>query len=70
MTRVPVSSILLRSVGYDAESEVLELEFQSGRIYSYSGVSAGTYEGLLSADSKGRYFNERIKGAFLAAKIR
>lgn len=61
MERLPVQSSDLASVGYDAETLTLEVEFNSGSIYQYSGVPLDIYEGLMSAGSKGRFFNQFIK---------
>ncbi|MGI5938045.1 KTSC domain-containing protein, partial [Methanoculleus thermophilus] len=56
MQRQAVESTNIKSVGYDPEDEVLEVEFHSGGVYHYVGVPAEVYEGLLNARSKGRYF--------------
>jgi hypothetical protein len=59
MERVAVSSSNLSSVGYDAESQTLEIEFHNGGVYQYAGVPEEVYEGLLSADSQGKYFSRQ-----------
>ena len=61
MNRIPVSSANLRSVGYDAASSTLEVEFQHGGIYQYFDVPEARYAGLMSAYSKGSYFDTFIK---------
>ena len=43
----------MRSVGYEAKSKVLEIEFESGEIYQYFEVPRGVLEALLRAESKG-----------------
>jgi hypothetical protein len=63
MERTPVSSSNLRSVGYDSGEETLEIEFHSGGIYQYYEVPIHRYEGLMSASSKGSYFDTYIKKA-------
>jgi hypothetical protein len=68
--RAPVASSSIRSVGYDGESEELEIEFQSGGIYRYSDVPRDTYEGLLGARSHGSYFHENIRGQYDYFRIR
>jgi len=57
---------MIRSVGYDRSDSVLEIEFQSGRIYRYRNVPSDVYEGLVSAASKGSYFELHIKNAGFA----
>ena len=54
---------MIRSIGYDDGGSVLEIEFRSGKIYQYLNVPRSVYLGLISADSKGRYFEAHIKDA-------
>ena len=61
MTRIPVTSTELRSVGYDAEQKLLEIEFNNGGLYHYFAVDSDDYMNLMAALSKGRFFNERIR---------
>ena len=61
MDRKQVQSSNLVSVGYDPESQVLEVEFKGGSVYNYLGVPAVVAEGLERASSPGRYLNEEIK---------
>ena len=65
MQRTPVASSLVASVGYVPEYKVLEIEFQDGRSYQYFGVPDRIYKGLMAAESRGRYFNERIRDAYV-----
>jgi KTSC domain len=55
---------MIRSVGYEAESSVLEIEFTSRKIYRYSDVPETVYMELMSAGSKGRYFEEQIDSIY------
>ena len=61
MRRRPVDSTTMRSVGYQSRSRILEIEFDSGAVYQYLEVPSRTYEQLLRAESKGRYFNNEIR---------
>jgi hypothetical protein len=63
MERAQVESSNLVSVGYDLKSATLEIEFHSGGIYQYSGVSEDVHQGLMNAGSKGSYFHQNIKNA-------
>ncbi|MHC8508992.1 MAG: KTSC domain-containing protein [Rhodospirillales bacterium] len=54
----------LRSVGYDSQSQILEIEFNQSRIYQYYGVPEHLYEQLIQAPSKGRFFHVYIRHAF------
>jgi hypothetical protein len=69
MERTPVTSTDIRAVGYEAESQTLEIEFNTGAIYQYSGVSPGEYEGLMASDSKGKYFHANIRNSYSFSKL-
>lgn len=57
------SSSFVHEVCYDKGSQVLRLLLNSS-YYNYCGVPESVYRALLSASSKGRYFNQSIKGRF------
>lgn len=59
-----LSSSNLKRCAYDIETEELKIQFQSGKVYSYQGVPASVYNGLLEADSPGRYFIQSIKDIY------
>ena len=61
--RTSVRSSVLRSVGYDQEQRVLEIEFTNGAVYQYFDVPAEVYRGLMAAESHGRYFNQHVRSA-------
>ena len=69
MERTPVSSSNISAIGYDADSQVLEIEFTNGAVYSYSGVPPGEYEGFMNADSKGNYLHANIKSRYSFMKL-
>ncbi len=70
MDRRSVSSSNIRAIGYDAESNVLEIEFHSGWTYHYFEVPSGRYQSLMDATSKGSFFNREIKGKYSYERIR
>ncbi|MHB8898071.1 MAG: KTSC domain-containing protein [Thermoguttaceae bacterium] len=59
--RTLVHSSALRSVGYDQEQRVLEVEFTNGAVYQYFDVPAEIYRGLMAAESHGRYFHQHVR---------
>jgi KTSC domain-containing protein len=59
-----VDSTTLATVAYDEARELLQLEFCNGVVYLYFGVPEAVHEALLGAPSKGRYFNQTIRGRF------
>ncbi len=63
MNRVPVSSSNLMSVGYDPESQILEVEFHNNTVYQYLNVPHHIYSGLISAGSHGSYLDSHVKKA-------
>ena len=68
MHRVPVESSSIESVGY--EKNVLEVRFRNGGLYQYFDVPEETLVMLLRAASKGRFFNEEIRGRYPARKLK
>jgi hypothetical protein len=54
----------LRRCSYDIETGTLQIQFNSGKVYTYNGVPASVYNGLLEASSAGQYFNKEIKGVY------
>lgn len=69
MERTPVTSSNIRAIGYDPDSQTLEVEFNHGAVYQYSGVPQGEHEGMMNADSKGIYLNANIKGRYSYMKL-
>lgn len=69
MDRQYVSSSNLRSVGYDAETETLEIQFNSSGIFQYYNVPERIYEGLMNASSKGSYLHTYIKHNYHYRKV-
>ena len=59
-----VKSTTLTTVAYDESQELLQLEFCSQTVYLYFGVPSAVHQALLGAPSKGRYFNQTIRGRF------
>jgi hypothetical protein len=64
MQRQPVSSSNLASIGYDPDSQVLEVEFLNGGLYQYFGVPQGLYDELMAAGSHGSFFSQHIRNQF------
>lgn len=60
----PVVSGNLKAVGYDKASQTLDVQFSSGRIYRYSGVSPSVHQELIAAESIGSYFARNVRNKF------
>lgn len=69
MTRRPVSSSHLKSVGYEAAQQRLEIEFNDGSLYEYDNVPPAIYEGLMAAASHGSYLHAHIRGRYTYRRI-
>jgi len=70
MDRTRVSSNNIRSIGYDAKNQVLEVEFLNGGIYQYFQVPEQVRNRLMAASSKGRFFGANIRDKYRTRKIR
>ena len=58
MERLSVESRHVKSLGYDAESQTLEVEFLNGAIYDYAPVSQEQFDAFSLPDvSVGRLLN-------------
>lgn len=69
MERTEVSSSAVRSIGYNAETQILEVEYLGGGVYQYTNVPASEYEALMSSSSVGKYLQNNIKSAYSARKV-
>lgn len=69
MDRDPVSSSNIVSLGYDAASETLEIEFKDGSVYQYYNVGEHLYQQFVAAPSKGQFFNVYIKNAVAFSRV-
>ena len=69
MRHVDVQSTLIHSVSYDPLTGTLEVQFQDGNTYRFYEVEPEVYEELLDAPTKGRYFNDYIRDAYLFTRL-
>jgi hypothetical protein len=69
MNRTPVSSSNIASIGYDAKTLTLEVEFRDGSIYQYFDVPETVYQEFMRASSKGRFLHANIKGNYRYARV-
>ena len=67
--RIAVRSREIAIVGYDHETETLEIVFRRGGVYRYSGVPQQIYQSLMTAPSRGIYFGQSIKDKYPYRKI-
>lgn len=69
MLRIPVVSSNLRSVGYDPQTQTLEIEFRQNTVYQYYKVPETVFQELMNAPSHGKYFSKWIKKTYSYRRI-
>lgn len=71
MNRTLVTSTDIASIGYDPQSQVLEVEFKKGgRVYRYDAVPPEAHEALVNSLSVGKHFAARIKGKYAYREVK
>ena len=70
ITREATDSHSITAIGYSKHLQALEIQFHTGQIYRYLNVPVGVDQGLLHAESKGRYFAENIRGKYRYLRVR
>lgn len=63
---IQVSSSNIKSIGYDKERNILEVAFKNRSVYRYYDVPEYLFEGLMEANSHGKYLNAYIKNGGFA----
>lgn len=62
LQRTPVKSSNIRSVGYDKERQIMEVEFNAGGVYQYQNVTPREFKYIKSeTPSSGRYFRKKFR---------
>lgn len=69
MERKALRSSNLNSVGYEPETETLEVEFSSGAVYQYTRVPQSVYDSLCKAASPGALFADQVKSRYRFKRI-
>ena len=70
MERKRISSSRIRAVGYDAQKQVLEVEFSDGRVVSYRGVSGEVHRQFVNAPSPISFFDDKIAENYPETRVR
>jgi hypothetical protein len=70
MERKKVSSSQLRSVGYDAGSQTLEVELTDGSIWQYTGVPSEVHRRLMAAPSIVSYYRDNIEEDYSRRRVK
>lgn len=69
MKHIDVDSDVIHSIAYDDVTRTLEISFHETGTYRYYEVEPETVEEFLDAESKGEYFNDYIRDAYLFTKL-
>ncbi len=64
MEMIQVNSRAIRAIGYDQSTQRLRITFEQGDSYDFCGVPVHVYEGLMTAFSKGTYYNNHIRDRY------
>jgi len=67
--RQPVESTVIASIGYDAATGVLELEFHSGGVYRYFLVPPSVHRELVGAASIGQAFQSLVRDRYRTERL-
>jgi hypothetical protein len=62
-------SSTIKSIEYDDDARELDITFTSGKTYRYFNVPLEIYAEILDAGSKGKFFNDNIKGVFAFVEV-
>ena len=68
MNRQSVTSKNIASVGYDEQTQRMEVEFKSGGIYLYENVPKREYEEFIGASSLGGHFHHNIRSKYSGSR--
>lgn len=69
MFRESVESSAVSSIGYDADLQILEIEFTSGNVYVYYEIPKILAIEFMEAESKGTFYNQNIRGLHESYKM-
>jgi hypothetical protein len=70
LDRIPLNSTILEWVRYLPDLRLLQIGLRTGKDYEYFDVPNDTYSGLLTSESKGRYYNLHIRNHFRFRRIK
>jgi hypothetical protein len=60
----PVSSSAIEAVGYDPSTGLMRIRFTGGNEYDFCDVPENVYQALMSASSRGTYYNDYIRDRY------
>ena len=72
-SRIPrqsVQSTAIAKVGYSKRHHILEIEFVNGAIYRYFDIPLSVHRDLMSAESKARFYDSKIRNQYRSVLVR
>lgn len=66
---LPMNSSMANAIGYDSNTNILQIEFHNGAVYQYSEIDQDTWQDLHQADSVGKFFNENVRGKYQYERV-
>jgi len=69
MHRFPVPSTEITQVGYQEDSETLEIQFVKGGVFQFFNVPSIVFDEFMSASSKEGYYHAKIGEHFPCARV-
>ncbi len=61
---IPVSCSFISKIGYEEGRKQLTIHFRSGSRRRYYLVPAAVFKAFMAAESKGSFYNSRVRGCF------
>lgn len=69
MEMISVSSTNVEAIGYDQDTQTLQVEFKNGSNYQYFDVPEKIFYELRDASSIGAYLSANIKGVYRFSRL-
>ncbi len=64
MQMIPVRSSAISAIGYDESAMRMQIRFTQGHTYTFCRVPQQIFDGLLTAGSKGAYYDRHIRDRY------
>ncbi|WP_460357920.1 MULTISPECIES: KTSC domain-containing protein [unclassified Pseudomonas] len=64
MQMIAVYSRAIIAIGYDAGTKQMRISFHQGHSYDFFDVPLAIHNGLISAVSKGAYYNQHVRDRY------
>jgi len=69
MHRISISSVDITQIGYQEDSETLEIQFSRGEVCQYFNVPSVVYDELMKSPAKEDFYHQKIGERFPCSRI-